>query len=138
MVMTPEEIVRDYKQAKAPTRHIQLLADLNQCDKGSIIKILTEAGVKLPGNMGPRKKPDAEKAPEEPGDQTGGAPAGKMGTITVREAVQLAREAALNAIEQAMPEELSEEEAIHFTEQVRTIIALARQMERAAGRMEGR
>ena len=138
MTMTPEEIVRDYKQAKAPTKHIQLLADLNQCDKGSIIKILTEAGVKLPGNMGSRKKPDAGKAPEEPGDQTGGAPAWKESTITVREAVQLAREAALNVIEQAMPDELTEEEVFPFAEQVRTVIALVREMELAAGRMGGR
>jgi len=66
MTMTNEEIVRDYRQAKSPSKHIQLLADLNQCDKGSIIKILTEAGVKLPGNMGPRPKKAAPKPVQEP------------------------------------------------------------------------
>lgn len=45
MVMTNEEICRNYRQAKSPREQIQILADLNQCKKEEIIHILKENGV---------------------------------------------------------------------------------------------
>ena len=56
MTMTNEEIVRDYKAAKAPSKQIAILADLNQCDRTKIKQILVEAGCKLPGNCLPNPK----------------------------------------------------------------------------------
>lgn len=57
MIMTKEEIVRDYRLAKAPSKQIKILAELNQCDRKTIIQILTDAGCKLPGNCVPNKTP---------------------------------------------------------------------------------
>ena len=50
MTMTNEEICRDYKAAKAPSKQIHILADLNQCSREKIKQILVEGGCKLPGN----------------------------------------------------------------------------------------
>lgn len=50
MTMTNEEICRDYKAAKTPSKQIHILADLNQCDRKKIMEILVEGGCKLPGN----------------------------------------------------------------------------------------
>lgn len=67
MTMTIDEIVMEYKQAKAPMKQIGILADQNCCTKGEIAKILKEAGCAVPGQFD--KKPKAEKAeapePEE-------------------------------------------------------------------------
>lgn len=73
MTMTNDEIVREYELAKAPTKQIRILADLNVCDRKDIIKILTEAGCKLPGNCVPGKPSPKSRskgvplaAPEKP------------------------------------------------------------------------
>ncbi len=67
MTMTNEEICRDYRQAKAPTKQIQILADLNGCKKEQIKRILVDGGEKLPGNMMPKPKaaPKALPVPDE-------------------------------------------------------------------------
>lgn len=48
--MTNEElaIVREYKAAKQPLKQIGLLADLHECSKDEIVRILREAGCELP------------------------------------------------------------------------------------------
>lgn len=56
MTMTNEEICREYRTAKAPVKQIQILAELNQCDKNRIKQILIDGGEKLPGNMMPKPK----------------------------------------------------------------------------------
>lgn len=48
MVMTTDEIVMEYKQAKAPMKQISILADENLCSRDEIIAILREAGAELP------------------------------------------------------------------------------------------
>ena len=58
MTMTNEEIIRDYKAAKAPSKQINILADLNQCDRKKIMEILVAGGCKLPGNC--ENKPKAK------------------------------------------------------------------------------
>lgn len=60
MTMTPEEICRDYKLAKKKQTQIGILADLNQCEKREIVRILAEAGMELPGTY--NKKKPAPKA----------------------------------------------------------------------------
>ena len=50
MTMTNEEICRNYRQAAAKSKQINILADLNQCDREKIKQILVEGGCKLPGN----------------------------------------------------------------------------------------
>lgn len=67
MTMTNEEICRDYRQAKAPTKQIHILAELNQCGIDKIKQILIDGGEKLPGNMMPKPKvaPKAIPVPDE-------------------------------------------------------------------------
>lgn len=67
MTMTNEEICREYRMAKAPTKQIQILADLNGCKKDEIKQILIDGGEKLPGNMMPKPKaaPKAMPVPDE-------------------------------------------------------------------------
>ena len=50
MQMSKDEIVRKYKEAKDKKHVIEILADLNTCDKSLIRTILTEGGISLPGN----------------------------------------------------------------------------------------
>ena len=50
MTMTNEEICREYRLSKAKSKQINILADLNQCDRAKSKQILVEAGCKLPGN----------------------------------------------------------------------------------------
>lgn len=74
MTMTHEEICRDYRQVKAGTKQIHILAELNQCSIDNIKQILIDGGEKLPGNMTapgerkapkPKAEPVAEKQTEE-------------------------------------------------------------------------
>ena len=44
MQMTKEEIVKNYKEAKAPSKQISILAQLSCCGTAEIRKILNEAG----------------------------------------------------------------------------------------------
>lgn len=50
MEMTRDEIVRKYNDAEKKKGYIQILADLNGCEKKDIVEILRDAGVPLPGN----------------------------------------------------------------------------------------
>ncbi len=63
MIMTRDEIVADYKQAKQPMKQIAILADLNGVRKEQIVQILREAGAELPGNYAKRKPVEEPKAP---------------------------------------------------------------------------
>ena len=69
-MMTNEEIIRDYKQAAAPMKQIGILADLNQCSRQDIVKILREAGCELPKLYDKKKveTPEPELAVENPFD----------------------------------------------------------------------
>lgn len=54
--MTPEEIVRSYREALDKKQQIEVLADLNVCSKEVIRKVLIENGVKLQELPRQRKK----------------------------------------------------------------------------------
>lgn len=45
MTMTNEEILKSFREAKAPLKQIAILADLNTCKKSDIRRILMEQGV---------------------------------------------------------------------------------------------
>ena len=47
MVMTNEEIVRDYLQARNKSKQIRILADLNQTTKAEIRQILASEGAEV-------------------------------------------------------------------------------------------
>ena len=59
MTMTNEEIIRDYREAKAPMKQIGILADMNCCTRKEIVAILVDAGLKVPKLY--QKRPNAEK-----------------------------------------------------------------------------
>ena len=67
MVMTPEEIVRDYQQAKNKKNQIKILADLNSTSPSEIKSIL--AAENVDGIEAPRRaihrKPNAGKTEPE-------------------------------------------------------------------------
>lgn len=63
MVMTANEILRDYRAAKSPMKQIGILADVNCCEKRDIVNILLEMGEKVPGNFLPGKREKKKTAP---------------------------------------------------------------------------
>lgn len=66
MVMTNEEIIRDYRQAKSKFIQLGVLADLNQVDRKVIAQILADAGEELPGNYRGRPRKDGQAPKSEP------------------------------------------------------------------------
>ena len=58
MQMTPNEIVKSYKEAKEKKKQIQILSELNCCSTADIKQILRDNGVEFPG-------PNPKKAKEE-------------------------------------------------------------------------
>ena len=70
MVMTREEIIRDYRQAADKTNQIVVLSELNLCKKQEIAEILMEAGMEVPKYyLGQKKSREARAAREANGTQ---------------------------------------------------------------------
>lgn len=71
MHMTADEIVRSYKEAKAPSKQITILAQLNCCSADDIRKLLKDAGAlkyqRQTGTKKAEKKEDDDKS--DPGDK---------------------------------------------------------------------
>lgn len=78
MMMTPQEIITSFRQAKKQTEQINILADLNECTPDGIINILVNEGgydirkfncikKKLNGNVSeePKPKPKKPTAPKK-------------------------------------------------------------------------
>lgn len=66
MTMTPEEIVRHWKQTKRQdANELQLLAELNSTDKDTIRKVLKNAGEPLPKQRSKLRGEELKKAIEE-------------------------------------------------------------------------
>lgn len=64
MIMTNEEICREYRQAKTPLKQIRILADQNGCRRDEIVSILREAGEELPATYkkeSPRTNAETER-----------------------------------------------------------------------------
>ena len=51
MTMQPGEIAIEYKQAKNKLKQVNILAELNECPKAEIIRILQEQGVQVDGRL---------------------------------------------------------------------------------------
>ena len=68
MTMQPGEIAIEYKQAKDKLKQVNILAELNQCPKAEIIRILQEQGVQVDGRLlqtgRPKKKPSPQPTVE--------------------------------------------------------------------------
>lgn len=62
MVMTNEEIVRDFNQAANRMKQISILAELNSCTKQDIVTVLVDAGCEVPKVFLP--KPKKAETPE--------------------------------------------------------------------------
>ena len=54
--MTPEEIVRSYREAKDKAAQVGILADLNLCPREMICKILVEGGLTIASSLAPVAK----------------------------------------------------------------------------------
>ena len=68
MVMTPEEIARDYRTAKSPRAQIGILAELNDCTKAEIAHILMEAGETVPKYYQPNTSASDSATADHPDD----------------------------------------------------------------------
>lgn len=66
MVMTPAEIVAEYKQAKSPLKQIKILADQNVCKPTEIVQILRDARCYIPGQYMPKASKTVIETPEAP------------------------------------------------------------------------
>ena len=69
MNMTPQEIAKEYREAKDKGNQIKILADENLTDRKEIIKILREQGEitdKVPRSKGLRAKAEPGAAVEAP------------------------------------------------------------------------
>lgn len=62
--MTPEEIVRSYREAADKKEQVQILADLNLCSRETIRRVLIEGGVKPQELPRQRKKEPSAVAAE--------------------------------------------------------------------------
>lgn len=130
MIMTDEEICRDYRAAATPQKQIGILADLNQCSKERIKQILVAGGCELPGNMRPKPK----KAAAAPAAEPTSVPMSEV--VAVRDALPLlVGEAALKCIVELTDKIFGEpdDEAVCFRYQVAGIMMLYREIERRCG-----
>ena len=62
MVMTNEEIVRDFNQAANRMKQISILADQNLCTKQDIVAVLVDAGCEVPKVFLPKKRVETPEA----------------------------------------------------------------------------
>lgn len=117
MIMTNEEIVREYRQSKKPLVQIGILADENTCSKREIVDILLEAGETVPKQFLP--KPAAAVAPL-PEEELPGEP-GRVRSAAVDAIAHLLAESNWTATVEAA--------ALDFREQVRGVLTLVYQLE---------
>lgn len=123
--MGEQEIVTSYRTAATPQKQIRILADLNDCDKKTIANILTAAGCELPGNMKPKKKPEAAEPTE-----TAAATEGKSEPEFILEPCKRPSSellaAAVEAIREHFPDGaiVDETNAFRFVEYVRGVLTL--------------
>lgn len=73
MIMTNEEILREYRQARYPMKQIGILADENQCSRREIADLLLAAGAEVPGQYMKKKLPQPPAVGSSLGDGAGDA-----------------------------------------------------------------
>lgn len=107
MIMTNDDIVKEYLEAKNRIAQIRILADENLCEKSEIVEILVEAGLEVPKQFLPKKK----AAPE--------APAATAAGTDFTESLRLT---ALETIEKMIPpEHCTGDEALTFVSKIYAI-----------------
>lgn len=77
MTMTAEEIIREYRLSKTPSKQIRILADENCCTRKEIIEILREGGAPLPKTVNNNQPKNVPQQPPESRPDTAKADAGK-------------------------------------------------------------
>lgn len=132
MIMTNEELCREYRQAKTPLKQIRILADENGCTKREIAEILREAGEELPAQFvkgPPRPKAETERQALEG--------AGLIFPMPVRDEEILLPDLNTGRVAMAAGDAIArllkaldtggygEAEAYNFVEQVRGVLMLA-------------
>lgn len=106
MIMTNDDIVKEYLEAKNRMAQIRILADQNLCKKSEIVAVLVDAGVEVPKNCLPKKA-----APEAP-----------AATAAGKDFTESLRLAALEAIEKMIPpEHCTGDEALMFVSKIYAI-----------------
>lgn len=85
MIMTDEEICREYRLAKNKANQVTVLADQNQCDRKEILSIVEEGGETVDKRLWGRKKPKEEAPAKEDGADVP-APAPKKTGVTLTNA----------------------------------------------------
>lgn len=133
MIMTNEEIVREYRQAKTPMKQIGILANLNQCSKKDIVKILLEAGETVPQNfLNKQPAPAAAAAAGEPETECPPVlPAPKAASAAAELSAGRIARSALDAIARLLndhDEFYDDGSGNDFTEQVRGVLALTHEL----------
>ena len=139
LLMSEQQIVNEYKEAKSPRNQIAILADQNMCDKKTIVNILEAAGCEVPGYY-KKKTKDPEAAAEvfdEIAEETQKLQqeqeAPKQETpkdvIALTEALPIMIQAsALDAIEALLKEADESNTGTGFRENVRGVLALVREV----------
>ena len=86
MMMSKEDIIKEFREAAVPTKQIAILADLNLCSKQEIADILIDGGCDVPGwytkDKAPKKAPEKKEEKTVAKDQSGVTYDGK-GNVTV-------------------------------------------------------
>lgn len=97
MIMTEEQICREYREAKHPARHIGVLAELNICKRSEITDILVANGL-----MEKPKEPEPKKSTTKKPIKT--QPKAEAKTTEFPPEVCAALEGAMNEIEKEIKE----------------------------------
>lgn len=119
MVMTNDEIVMEYKQAKNHFKQISILADQNLCRPKDIVQVLLDADCEVPKQYLPKSK-----APIEVPEAVAPVPA------AIKQAAELYTVENIKAIALDVIGELVETEASdYFSEQVRGIFTFIKHIE---------
>jgi len=97
MIMTKEDIIKEYREAAVPSKQITILADLNMCSKQEIADILIEGGCDVPDwytkDKAPKKAPEKKEEKAVAKEKSGVVYDGKGNvTIPMEEWLQVLRD----------------------------------------------
>jgi len=130
--MTNEEIIREYREAKAPMKQIGILADENQCSKKNIVAILTAAGETVPPQFNAKPPEHAKKKDPEDGEAEYG-PVLPAPASSVQMPDDRVNRAAVDAIARMLKEsyegDIGQEDSVWmFRERVHGVLSLVHEL----------
>lgn len=121
MVMTPAEIVAEYKQAKSPLKQIKILADQNVCKTKDIVEILRDAKCYIPSQYMPKVPKPVIETPEVPK---------QVAAVEPWKVIAHVKVTALSVIDDLMTElDCNDIDVYAFVERVRGVLKLAREVQ---------